>query len=207
MLGVGIGALLCVNTHESPTSFLAMDTCPPLCPCQPWPDEPGFSALEQDFLAAVADLDKGTARFMALMDDMATCVGTGRLAYLLSVPIKWKTSWVITAWARLDTVATADTCTAVLFAQKMVQYNACPRLAYQLADDDGQPGWALGSSQHPGRAVLRATRASPLRVAAVNHRPACFSVISEAMNRLTQHMQRWEKRGARGWWVFVLVCA
>jgi hypothetical protein len=98
------------------------------CACWPRLGEAPFSPLEQKFLAAGADMSVETVEYMQCMDDMARHVGSDRLGYLLSVPVRWPaavSSWVVTPWIRLQTPWTPDAATAVLLVQKMLQHRAC----------------------------------------------------------------------------------
>jgi hypothetical protein len=176
--------------------------CLASCPCWPRPHEAPFSLLEQEFLAAAVDHeDMDTVGFIGRMDDMATRVGVDRLAYLLSVPIGCQ-PWVMTAWIRRDTYWTPCMGTALLFAQKMVQYNACHALAY-TNQVDVHPCWRSGCSQHPGRVLTEGV--SPLRLAVRRERFHCFDILSEGLVRRSKHVQRWDRRQARKCWVLGLV--
>lgn len=156
---------------SSPHFIEAMDPCGPLCLCWPRPGEAPFSPLEQDFVAAGIDRGVPTEHFMAHMDAMAERVGADRVGYLLSVSRTWLplttkwVGWVATPWIRVNAYWTLDESVASLFAQKMVQYNACLALAY-------------------GDGVRM--RASPLYVAAVRRTSVCYSIVLDAkMHRLT----------------------
>jgi hypothetical protein len=192
----------------NPHLFWVMHTCVRLCPCWPRHDEPPFSAVEQKFLAAGANVNLGTLDFMACMDVMATWVGKDRLAYLLSVPVTWRPpgSWtVVTPWVRLDTLWTLDPTTAVMFARKMLQHGACLAMSWQEGACS-QPGWVPGSSRHPGRAASNFVhRDSPLSSAVSRQQLACREVLRSGIEQRARQQRRWDARRARVRWVVTAV--
>jgi hypothetical protein len=78
---------------------------------------------------------------------------------------------------------TLDESAATLFAQKMVQNNACLALAFHAAGV-----WA-----------------SPLYVAAARRTSVCFSIVHDAMMQRSSQAWRWERRKARVRWVLCAV--